>query len=363
MARRDDYISAGKVAKSVDDKKKGKDKRGGFLGLFFRHPAVVLITISTVLAITIAFTAYMLYSANVQLDYILEQYMNLSVKRADSKSDFNKKLFYIQVDENGIVNITVNLPTGFDKEDESDFDTGRVEDENGDLVIPPLAQGSVPNSNISNSEVAQKLKDAYPTKYEEMALVWELMHNTFQSNADYIAIGLMANIANEGGYGVVEGLFAISHKDGVSIPSTPNANWGSNTMKTIRDVEYFNKLSSSISCGVGSVQWSHERRITFTSICLKYMKSDSDVNDVNWAKAEAEMLVYEIHPGSGYYKDVSGAVGKAGNTVENWAEAFADYYEICDGYCGKGNKMTGSGAQCKSRRNNATNIASLLGVS
>lgn len=165
MARRDDYISAGKVAKSMDDKKKGKDKRGGFLRLFFRHPAVVLITISTVLAITIAFTAYMLYSANVQLDYILEQYMALSVKRTDSKSDFNKKLFYVQVDENGVVNITVNLPTGFDKDDEEFADNGEEEEE--EIVVPPVAGTSGGNSsgntNPSSSGVFEKLSQTSGT--------------------------------------------------------------------------------------------------------------------------------------------------------------------------------------------------------
>ena len=85
------------------------------------------------------------------------------------------------------------------------------------------------------------------------------------------------------------------------------------------------------------------------------MKNDSDVNDSNWAIAEATFINEELK--NGYYNSVSKAAEKAGDSVEDWAEAFADKYERP---AGADLNMAGTGSACKTRRKYAKDIYEYL---
>lgn len=174
------------------------------------------------------------------------------------------------------------------------------------------------------------------------------------------AIGLMANIAAEGNYGVVEHAFSLRKPYGFGLPS------GGTVMKTVEDIDYLLNWDSTTStgdpkigsCGVGSVQWSYGRRIGFLKVVKGLINDGMAINDDMWSTAEATYIMQEFQPGGGYYTKVLSHVSS--NTAEEWAEAFCDYYEIPGGSCGSGKKMTQSGSACVTRRANASKLADIL---
>lgn len=139
MARRDN-ISPNKVRQSQNRKDGGLIKNG-FLRFIVMNPGVALVGGLTILVLGIAIIVFLLYNANVQMDQILEQYVNLSAKANDSKRSFKKKLFYVTVDDQGRTIITISLNTGVDEEEESseegpDGENGPAWDENPDNKDP-----------------------------------------------------------------------------------------------------------------------------------------------------------------------------------------------------------------------------------
>lgn len=87
---------------------KGLHSVGGVLakGLFRLIISNPLVT-TIVIVLVVAFIAYTLYSIDYQLTQILEQYQSLSSRQLDSKSGFDKRLFYITLDNNGKTKVTV----------------------------------------------------------------------------------------------------------------------------------------------------------------------------------------------------------------------------------------------------------------
>ena len=168
----------------------------------------------------------------------------------------------------------------------------------------------------------------------------------------------MANLFEEGNYGIVEYSFSKNHSYGFNLPS------GGYKCKTIRDIIYVRDWTTSDvgssklkkgSCGFGSVQWSYGRRVNFANVCLSIMKVDSDVKDDNWAIAESTFITQELK--DTYYNLISKAAMKAGGSVEDWAEAFTDKYERPQNAC---LKMTNSGIACQKRRKIAKDLYDYL---
>ena len=206
-----------------------------------------------------------------------------------------------------------------------------------------------------------KVRDALiNSKWSSKAYSLAVAYDAIIANGYSIkcAIGLMANLVAEGNYGIVEYAFSKNHNFGFYLPS------GGVKCKTIKDIEYVRKWTTlndgntklkKGSCGFGSVQWSFERRVKFADICLSIMKNDSDVNDTNWAIAEATYITQELK--GGYYTSVEKAANKSGGSVEDWAEAFTDKYERPSG---ADLNMSGKGSACIARRNIATDIYNYL---
>ena len=168
----------------------------------------------------------------------------------------------------------------------------------------------------------------------------------------------MANQLAECNYGIVEYAFSINHTYNFRLPS------GGSKCKTIKDIEYVRDWTTSNegsgklnkgSCGFGSVQWSYMRRVNFANICLAIMKNDPDVNDSNWSIAETIFIIHELK--NGYYNSIKKAAINAGGSVEDWAEAFTDKYEIP---LGLDSNMSNTGPACKTRRQYARNIYDYL---
>lgn len=223
--------------------------------------------------------------------------------------------------------------------------------------------GGAVSVTVKNTKVRDALKSSqWASKADALAAAFDVVKAQGYSNA--CAIGLMANLAAEGNYGIVEYAFSSSHNFGFYLPS------GGVKCKTIADIKYVKNWTTCSncgtrnmgsytlkqgSCGFGSVQWSYDRRVNFANVCLNIMKKDSDVNDGNWAIAEATFIAQELK--GGYYNSVSKAANNAGGSVEAWAEAFADKYERP---AGADLNMSGTGSACRTRRSYARTIYNLL---
>ena len=83
----------------------------------------------------------------------------------------------------------------------------------------------------------------------------------------------MANLVAEGNYDVVEYPFSKAHNFNFSLPSSGSK------CKIIADIENDKNWTTSEkvtgnckckkgSCCFGSIQWSYERRVNFSNICL-----------------------------------------------------------------------------------------------
>ena len=237
---------------------------------------------------------------------------------------------------------------------------------------PPLDPNSAskppsnPNSNSNqivvhsdNTKVLDALKNSpWKSKADSLSVAFYTLRDNGYSVE--CAIGLMANLVAEGNYGIVEYAFSKSHSFDFYLPS------GGVKCKTIADIEYVKNWTTSNvdsgnskwkkgSCGFGSVQWSFERRVNFAKLCLTIMKKDSDVNDNNWSIAEATFIIQELK--NGYYKKIEKAAIEAGGSVEAWAEAFTDRYEIP---AGADRNMTATGSACIKRRKFAKDIYEYL---
>ena len=250
----------------------------------------------------------------------------------------------------------------------------KVPDSNVSNSQPPLDPSpasnppSHPNSNsnqiIVHSENTKVLDALKNSSWNSKADSLSVAYNTLRDNGYSIecAIGLMANLVAEGNYGIVEYAFSKSHSFNFFLPS------GGVKCKTIADIEYVKNWTTSNadsgnskwkkgSCGFGSVQWSYERRVNFANLCLTIMKNDFDVNDNNWSIAEATFIIQELK--NGYYNSIEKAAIKAGGSVEAWAEAFSDRYEMPSG---ADLKMTATGSACIKRRKFAKDIYEYLKI-
>lgn len=66
--------------------------------------------------LTAALIAYIIYSADVQTTALMEQYQSLSAKHNDSKAEFDKRLHYITVNNDGTVTFTVGYRSEVQKQ-------------------------------------------------------------------------------------------------------------------------------------------------------------------------------------------------------------------------------------------------------
>ena len=202
----------------------------------------------------------------------------------------------------------------------------------------------------------------YQGKASAFALVYDVITPIWGVNA---AVGLMANVAQEGSERLVEYAFSTNHAWGFTMPDAGS----SAHITTLRDLQYYIDWDSTTqdkgsynykkgSCGVGSVQWSFGRRVAVASLAKSYMSSDADVTDLNWQKAERDMFANELEVGSSYYTAINSHISS--DSVEDWAEVFCDYYIVPYKCCGSKSKMTAAGETCRSRRAIAADIAGIL---
>lgn len=334
----------------------------GILQFLIMNPYVTLALASILGAIII----HTVYSINSMLDKLVYQYTHLTdTSVVDSKAQFDKKLFYLKVNEDGSTSVVLGFSSDIAQEEMEQI----VEESGG-----AGSSGRRLELSADSEAVKQALSVEYPQKAEAMAIAYELVNPTLGTDA---AIGLMANIVHEGNYGVVEYSFSTDsghyYKDhSFRLPS------GGSIVSTKADLDYLKAQSWNLtaqhvlgyddngdpryckpeSCGLGCVQWSFGRRLALIDKYYEVLGDNNTITDEMKQTAECLHMSVELTPGSTYYNTVSSHV--TNGTVEEWAEAFCDYYVKPSGWCGSGNQMSNSGSACQARRAEATKIADIL---
>ena len=339
-----------------DSKSKKALKTAGFIAM---HPMPFLIILLIILAIIL----YVAQSVNSEATQILKLYDSVTSRVEDSKVGFNKKLFYIKVDENGNKTITIGFTDEVAQEEaEQAAEESGTTDPGSDVKLSQDAESI--RHKLANSQFAAKA--------DVMALAYQMLHEA--GYPDNACIGMMANINAEGNYGTVEYKFVKNgggelkqvYKDGVAtVPTQFVGKYITNPVTKIDDIKTLRDIGGGPSLGFGPIQWSYGRRVGYANKCLEYMTSDTDVTQENFAKAVAAFISEECDPAGSYYTSMIGGLGKINKTAdtatcEEWAEAFCDYYEKPGGWCGKDNRMTTAGTACVTRRGFATAIAKVL---
>lgn len=304
-----------------------------------------------IIGIIIIFIVFLLIEGSVAGDDLVKIYVSLTAKVNDSTINFDKRLSFVSTDSDGTVNIEFGWKNEYTKS------TGEVAsawaENNPGETNPSLSESG---SSVQLSADAETIKQALinggysEVKATGMATAYDIINPTLGTNA---AIGLMANIAEEGDFGVVEESYSRSASS--IFPGSAYHR----TCVSVDGLDWLENKGDGVSCGFGCVQWSYGRRMALVSV-YRSIISGSSISDSERATAEAMFMGQELSPGSSYYNSVSRHV--TNDTAEEWAEAFNDYYEISGGSCyGEGHpKMSGGGSSCVRRRRNATNIASIL---
>lgn len=306
--------------------------------------------VKLLLVVLLVIFTFLIIEATVTGDSIVDVYMSLTARVTQSNVNFDKRISFMSTDSEG------NTTIQFGWKNEYTQSTGEVATDFAENN-PGEPGTSGGGSSVQLSAGAEQVKQALiaggysEAKADGMATVYDLLNPTLGTNA---AIGLMANVAAEGSYGVVEESFASS-----AASLFPGAAWH-RTCVSKEGLEWLKAKGNGVSCGFGCVQWSYGRRMQLIAVYENVIGGSDTITDEYRAIAESMYMAQELSPGTSYYNTVSSHVSN--DTAEEWAEAFCDYYEICAGCCyGEGHpRMSGQGSACVERRGNATNIANIL---
>lgn len=329
------------------------------VGFIASNPVPFLI----ILLIIVVAVVYLFYSADVEMTKVMSLYDSISGQTTDSKKDFDKRLFYITLNPDGTKTVVVGYSSEVQKQQAE-----QAAQESGDSG----QTGTTVTLNLDAQAVKEKLEEAGYAKAASLAHAYQVMKDL--GYPDNAAIGLMANIQAEGSYGVVE--YSFVSQGGGNYKKNSTTGYINNPVQTKTDVQKLYDLGAGPACGFGSVQWSYNRRVTYAGILLNTIGNSSSVTTDMLVTSEILMYEEELTPGGTYYNYLSTALSNAGTdtvnaSVEQWAEAICDRYEVCSACCVKQQyssmsytKGSGTyGSACQTRAQEATNIAQILGGS
>lgn len=148
-----------------------------------------------IVVVIIGFIAYTLYSIDYQLTQIMKQYQSLSARRDDSKEGFDKKLFYITVDDNGNTTITV----GFSSEEQQAQAEKDLEDSGNDGGDDGGGDKGWDINSTNVQQIADAIGKADPSLREAGRIVAAcVLTNT---NDPALAAAFLGNSNHEGTFG------------------------------------------------------------------------------------------------------------------------------------------------------------------
>lgn len=291
----------------------GKKRKSHFIlkhvfKMLVSNPEILLV----IVVVTVAIIVYIMYQIDVQLTSIMVQYESLSARVSDSKADFDKRLFYITVDDKG--NTTVTLRTQSEVIQEQMEEMGVVDPGavgGGITDLPPITgDASTLVSIITSSQY--NLNSHFKVYADQYGYVYdEIIKAGYPSE---FAFGVVANLSSEGTAGMVQGTYTLVTKnqlEGIATAATRN---------------------SSNSTGVGLMQWTY---YSYMPELLRRYEHGGVFNvdgtiDVNKATIVETNWILEKCRGA-----YSGAQAAGCSTPQQYAEYWCDILERPSQYCGR----------------------------
>lgn len=320
-----------------EDIKGGKPKVGkmvlkGIVRALLANPPVLALIIVVIGGLI----AYTVYSIDYQLKQIMVLYQSLSAKRTDSKSGFDKKLFYITIDENGNQVIHVGYSSEeAEQQAQADLEESGAIDNSTPVVISGDGAQLVNTIKASN----YNLNTRFSPYAEQYGYVYDKI-----IEAGYppeFALGVVANITSEGTAGMRQSTYQLITK---------------NELETI--VANATQAHSN-SIGVGLMQW------TFWSFMPELLSrynngnvwnSDGTIDPNKALIVETEWILEKCN------SEYRTACARGCSSAEWFAEDWCDYMERPGAYCGDGNQMgyvngrSSHGTACQTRVDRATKL-------
>ena len=186
------------------------------------------------------------------------------------------------------------------------------------------------------------IKSQASTCFDEAELTFDLIEEEVTAEDDELLQdpafiwGFLANAVDETGgrLGAVEWQFSWEKSYGFELPS------GGTSLKTKEDIEYLKNWTTSDagtldglprkgSAGVGAVQWSFERRVTYCEILEGIISDEENITEEELRQADAQMFLYELRTNESFLKNIKSYL-PANPTVSDYAAA------ICWCYVGNG---------------------------
>ncbi len=225
--------------------------RKGLLKVIFTNPPVLI----SLLVIITGFVIYIGMSAQQQASQITSQYSSLDAKPENSKEGFDKKLFYITVDENG--NTVVHV--GFESE-EQEIAAQQAAEEAGTTLTEAEQHNYDGNANgiqdmcnlLAGAQADLGITDfAAPSQFTEKEKAILIAAKSV-GLSDAACCGIIGNSNAEGGYGLQQ--YGKTSSLGTSSNSSP---------LYIYNYDYSDVLSAFVglnhtgnTVGIGMTQWT-----------------------------------------------------------------------------------------------------------
>ena len=304
-------------------------------GFIASNPIPFLIALLIIVIIVI----YTMNQINSELIRVMELYDMVGNQTQDSKGAFDKRLYYITVDEGGNTIVTIGYKSEAEKEQAE-----QAAEEAGDIG----GGGTTIELSADAEQVRQALLNSqYAAKADSMAMIYQVC---MDYNGDVnMAIGYMVNSAHEGNYGVVQYGKTVPNWTGTSSATSTQSNplIVSNSAN-IAALEAVAVPGNTI--GVGIVQWTYYTRLQRLCDHYRAVMSGDTISLDQVAQAERNWFNEEV---SAYYDDCNASQQSSGYTP---GSAQAWVYSVCVEFERPANKIQ-KGIE---RANAAQNLIDIL---
>ena len=256
-----------------------------------------ILTNPIVIGIMLIFTLYMIVNADMQTTTLAEQYVSLTMKNTNSKSGFDKKLKYIEVQEDGSVTVTVGYQSDVAKQE-----TEQMLQEAVNSTYNPIYAGDV--FPIERVEIEQFVESSINgTDFSSYGDEFSFIISALQSitvdgerviSDDYI-IGFLANCASEGKFRMLEKSVMDRVNNSASSKGITFVKTGNNYfVDNLAQVKWLMDEWGYHQPGVDIVQWSGGRRNAllkkYKESCIKANLSYESVINSAWTSNDYETL-------------------------------------------------------------------------
>lgn len=288
----------------------------GIFKVLLSNPPLLII----ILVIIIGLVAYTIYTVDYQLKQIMIMYQSLSARVTDSKSGFDKRLFYVTTDENGNTKIVV----GYRSEEEE-------EQAKQDAEQAGIDTGGTYDFSATDEEMIALFKEIGATDAKAYGLLACYNAATDCGMTPKQTLGLLACAMIEGYPGLVQygypkdlgstGLLHSSSSSNPLIIDTPQKR------EALKTVQY-----SGGDLGIGTAQWTNGRADVYIDLMKDTYGSQAILSNDDLYLLDYTMYKNEL---TGGYKSLINNIGDHDATLESilvysWAKYEAGFNNYID---------------------------------